>query len=111
MIALLCFFLNLLASLFKSEGRLEAENTALRHQLIVLRRKVRGRVHLTNGDRLFFDLVGDGLDDVGTTFGLIARNTVSMVDLEPVRNLAVLRPERARRVQRMSGQHRGGGDG
>src|SRR5713101_10139578 len=53
MIALLCFFPTLFASLFKSKGRLEAENAALRHQLIVLRRKVRGRVHLTNGDRFF----------------------------------------------------------
>jgi hypothetical protein len=39
---------------FKSTGRLEAENAALRHQLIVLQRKVRGRVRLTNSDRLFF---------------------------------------------------------
>jgi hypothetical protein len=31
---------------------LKAENAALRHQLIVLQRKVRGRVHLTNSDRL-----------------------------------------------------------
>jgi hypothetical protein len=53
MIALLCFFLTLLASVFKSKSRLEAENAALRRQLIVLRRKLRGRVHLTNGDRLF----------------------------------------------------------
>ena len=53
MIALLCFFLTLSASLFKSKSRLEAENAALRHQLIVLQRKTRGRVHLTNGDRLF----------------------------------------------------------
>ena len=53
MIALLCFFLALLASPFKSKSWLEAENAALRHQLIILRRKVRGRVHLTNGDRLF----------------------------------------------------------
>src|SRR5438105_8002355 len=53
MIPLLCFFLTLLASLFKSKSRLEAENAALRHQLIVLQRKTRGRVHLTNGDRLF----------------------------------------------------------
>jgi hypothetical protein len=36
MIALLCFFLTLLASPFKSKSRLEAENAALRHQLIVL---------------------------------------------------------------------------
>ena len=54
MIALLCFFLALLASPFKSKRRLEAENAALRHQVIVLQRKVRGRVHFTNSDRLFF---------------------------------------------------------
>ena len=53
MIALLSFFLTLLVSSFKSKSRLEAENTALRHQLIVLRRRVSGRVRLTNGDRLF----------------------------------------------------------
>jgi hypothetical protein len=53
MIALLCFFLTLLLSPFKSKSRLEAENAALRYQLAVLRRKTRGRVRLTNGDRLF----------------------------------------------------------
>ena len=53
MVALLCFFLTLLASPFKSKSRLEAENAALRHQLTVLQRKVRGRVQLTNDDRLF----------------------------------------------------------
>jgi hypothetical protein len=42
MIALLSFFLILLVSPLKSKSRLEAENAALRHQLIVLRRKVRG---------------------------------------------------------------------
>ena len=46
--------LNLVASLFKSKSRLEAENAVLRHQLIVLPRKVRGRVQFTNSDRLFF---------------------------------------------------------
>jgi hypothetical protein len=53
MIALLCFFMTLFASPFKSRGRLKAENAALRHQLIVLRRRARGRAQLTNGDRLF----------------------------------------------------------
>ena len=53
MVALLGFVLALLASPFKSKSRLEAENAVLRHQLIVLQRRVRGRVHLTNGDRLF----------------------------------------------------------
>jgi len=41
------------SSLFKSKSRLEAENAALRRQLIVLQRKVLGRVHFTNSDRLF----------------------------------------------------------
>jgi len=53
MIALLCLFLTLFASPFKSKSRLEAENAALRYQLIVLQRRVSGRVQLTNGDRLF----------------------------------------------------------
>ena len=54
MIALFCLFLALFASPFKSKSRLEAENSALRHQLVILRRKVRGRVRLMNGDRWFF---------------------------------------------------------
>jgi len=43
MIAPLFLALNLLAALFKSKSWLEAENAALRQQLIVLRRKVPGR--------------------------------------------------------------------
>jgi transposase InsO family protein len=54
MVALICFVLAVLASPFKSKSRLEAENAVLRHQLIVLQRKVRGRAHLTNNDRWFF---------------------------------------------------------
>jgi hypothetical protein len=54
MIALVCFVLAALASPFKSKIRLEAENAALRHQLVVLRRKLQGRARLTNNDRWFF---------------------------------------------------------
>jgi hypothetical protein len=54
MFALLGFILAVLISPFKSRSRLEAENAALRHQLIVLRRGAGRRVRLTNGDRLFF---------------------------------------------------------
>ncbi|MDB5608769.1 MAG: hypothetical protein JWP25_5669, partial [Bradyrhizobium sp.] len=54
MIALICFVLAVLASPFKSNIRLEAENVVLRHQLIVLRRKLKGRARLTNNDRWFF---------------------------------------------------------
>ena len=53
MIALLYFILAVLAAPFKSKSRLEAGNVVLRHQLIVLRRKVRGRVRLSNNDRWF----------------------------------------------------------
>ena len=54
MIGLFRFVLAALASLFKSKLRLEAENAVLRHQLIVLRRRLQGRVRLTNRDRWFF---------------------------------------------------------
>ena len=54
MFGLFCFLPAVLVSPFKSKSRLEAENAILRHQLIVLRRKVRGRVRLTNNDRWFF---------------------------------------------------------
>jgi transposase InsO family protein len=54
MIALLYFIVAVLVSPFKSKSRLEAENAALKYQMIVLRRKVGGRIRLTNGDRLFF---------------------------------------------------------
>ena len=54
MFGLLCFVLAVLASPFKSKLRLEAENAVLRHQLIVLRRRLHGRVRLTNNDRWFF---------------------------------------------------------
>src|ERR1700726_1888982 len=54
MIGLLRYVLAVLASPFKSKLRLWAENAMLRHQLIVLRRRLRGRVRLTNHDRWFF---------------------------------------------------------
>src|SRR5438034_10058973 len=57
MIALFFLFLSLSVSPFKSKSQLGAENAALRHQLIVLQRRVRGRVQLTNGDRLFLVLL------------------------------------------------------
>src|SRR5437899_12134066 len=54
MIGLLCFVVAVLASPFRSKIRLEAENATLRHQLVVLRRKLKGRARLTNNDRWFF---------------------------------------------------------
>jgi hypothetical protein len=53
MIGLLCFALAVLALPFKSQLRLEAENAVLRHQLNVVKRRLPGRVRLTNHDRWF----------------------------------------------------------
>ena len=44
--------LYILSSAFKSHDRLVAENTALRHQILVLKRKHRGRIKLRNLDRV-----------------------------------------------------------
>jgi hypothetical protein len=54
MFGLFCFVLAVLASPFKSKSRLEAENAVLRRQLTVLRRKMQGRVRVTNSDHWFF---------------------------------------------------------
>src|SRR5215467_5379329 len=56
MIALLWLVWAILASPFKSKCRLELENATLRHQVMVLRRQARGRIRLTDLDRLFLPL-------------------------------------------------------
>jgi hypothetical protein len=65
MIGLFCFVLAVLASPFKSKLRLEAGNAVLRHQLIVLRRKL-----------------GVGLGSQTTTAGSSADVSMLSVDLE-----------------------------
>src|SRR5215510_9017737 len=55
MLVLFCL-VSILILPFKSKRRLEDGNVALRHQVMVLRGQVGGRVHVTNLDRLF--LVG-----------------------------------------------------
>ena len=48
------FLLRLLTLPAKPKCQLAAENAALKHQLAILQRKQRGRVQITNNDRLFF---------------------------------------------------------
>jgi hypothetical protein len=55
MVALIFLCLNLVTSLFKSKSRLEAENPALRRQLIVLQLKLRGRVQFHEQRSLVLD--------------------------------------------------------
>ena len=57
MIALVRFIWSILTAPFKAKIPLEVENAALRRQLVVLQRKVRGRIEFTNNDRLFFVLL------------------------------------------------------
>src|SRR5207248_11495013 len=83
MIALLCFFLTLFASPFKSKSRLEAENAALRHQVIVLQRRVSGRVQLTNGDRLFLVMLYRWFPSVLKAITIIRPETLVRWHIEP----------------------------
>ena len=76
MMGLIFLLVNLLASLFKSKSRLEAENAALRQQLIVLRRKLRGRVQFTSSDRLFFILLYRWFPSVRKAMTIIRPETV-----------------------------------
>lgn len=54
MIDLLRLVASVLASMFKSRARLEAETLVLRHQLMILRRKAPARPRLGVIDRLIF---------------------------------------------------------
>src|ERR687883_146287 len=54
MIGLVGFLFRFVLALFKSRQRLEAENAALRQQLIVLARRAPKRLRLTTSDRLIF---------------------------------------------------------
>src|SRR5947207_15189342 len=76
MIALFFLFLTLSVSPFKSKSRLEAENAVLRHQLIVLQRRVRGCVQLTNGDRLFLVMLSRGFPSVLRAITIIRPETL-----------------------------------
>ena len=78
MMALFFLFLTLFVSPFKSKSQLEAKNAALRHQLIVLQRRVRGRVQLTNGDRLFLvpiTIIRPECVGIGPAFAIIEIET------------------------------------
>jgi transposase InsO family protein len=75
MLVLLCLVFILILP-FKSKSRLEAENVALRHQLMVLRRQVGGRVHLTNFDRLFLVQLYHWFPSIRRVFAIVRPETV-----------------------------------
>jgi transposase InsO family protein len=76
MFGLIRLLFAMLVSPFKSRSRLEAENAALRRQLIVLRRKAKDRAKLTNGDRWFFVQLYRLFPSVLGVFSIIRPDTV-----------------------------------
>ncbi len=76
MIARIRLVLSVLASLFKSKRRLEAENAALREQVIGLLRKVKGRPRLTNTNRWFFVQLYRGLPSIVEVLAIIRPETL-----------------------------------
>src|SRR5262249_31394182 len=75
MLVLFCL-VSILILPFKSKSRLEAENVALRHQVMVLRRQVRGRVHLTNLDRLLLVQLYDWVPSIRRVLAIVRPETV-----------------------------------
>jgi len=84
MLALFCFGFAILALPFKSKIQLEAENTALRHQLIVLRRQVRGRVRFKKKDRLLFIQLYRWFPSILKVFTIVRPETIIAPAFAPI---------------------------
>src|SRR5215470_6905589 len=89
MVALMYFFLHLFTSPFRSKGRLEAENTILRHQLIVLEFKVTGHFRFNSGDRLFFTWLYRWFPSVLSAVRIIQPGALAPCRLSPLLALEI----------------------
>ena len=98
MIRLLCFVLAMLASPFKSKSRLEAENAVLRHQLIVLRRRVRGRAQPTKDDGWFLVQMYRWFPSILTAVTIVRSETLVRWHQGRLSSLLALEIERAGRA-------------
>src|SRR6266404_1358756 len=76
MIGCLNLAMHCLVGRFKSRARLEAENTVLRHQLNVLRRKVRSRTRIGTVDRLVMVWLYRLFPSVLTAIAIVKPETV-----------------------------------
>jgi transposase InsO family protein len=72
----LFYLVSILILPFKSKCRLEAENVALRHQIMVLRCQVGDRVHLTNFDRLFLGQLYHWFPSIRRVLAIVQPETV-----------------------------------
>ena len=76
MIGCLNLAMHCLVGRFKSRARLEAENAVLRHQLNVLRRKVRSRTRIGTVDRLIMVWLYRLFPSVLTAIAIVKPETV-----------------------------------
>src|SRR5260370_25355932 len=76
MIAFVSLFLHILVSPFKTQARLEAEFSVLRHQLNVLRRQAPSKPRLTVADRVIFVWLYRLFPSVLSAISVIAPETV-----------------------------------
>ena len=76
MIGCLNLAMHCLVGRFKSRARFEAENTVLRHQLNVLRRKVRSRTRIGTVDRLIMVWLYRLFPSVLTAIAIVKPETV-----------------------------------
>src|SRR4029077_5560021 len=97
MIGLLCFVVAVMASPFRWKIRLEAENATLRHQLVVLRRQLKGRARLTNNDRWFFVQLYRWFPSIPGSHDYSTRNAATLASgrLSPLLALAIASTGRA----------------
>jgi hypothetical protein len=91
MLVLFCL-VSILILPFKSRSWLEAENVALRHQLMVLRRQVGGRVHLTNLDRLFLVRIYHWFPSIRRVLAIVRRPQISGELRALIRRISIENP-------------------
>ena len=82
--------LGLLASLFRSKAKLEAEILVLRQQINVLRRRASKRPHLNNTDRFLFVWLYRWFPSVLSAIAIVRPETI--LSLAPCRLSSVLAP-------------------
>jgi hypothetical protein len=105
MIALIWFVLAVLASPFKSKSRLEAENAVLRHQLIVLQRRGRGRAQATNNDRWFLVQMYRWFPSILTVVTIVRPETLVSWHRAGFRRYLALEIAASQPTRRRSGSH------
>ena len=88
--------LGVLASLFKSRAKLEAEILVLRQQINVLRRRAPKRPHLNNTDRFLFVWLYHRFPSVLGAIAIVRPETIIRLRLIAAENFSILASSRLR---------------